>query len=239
MSRRHHFSHGLPGILGVIRSNPEVIAVFPELSATIIPHAQEIRIRRGDSADIGVQFQNDADPPDAFQIPGGSVLRWAAKIGFGQTEREGVVVGNDGALLVKRSYSADEIEMPTSSRAVIHIGREEALSLPLTFAVWDLEATMPTTPLAIPPGATAMLLAGSDVVIAGPITNWEALGARAGCLITIQGRTVLVLERLSQVHLRVDFSGWITAAAAIFSLSRSVTRTLASGPFVVEGDVVL
>lgn len=237
MARRHYFAHGQPGILGVVRSNSEVVAVFPELSATIIPYAQEIRLRRGDSADIGVQLQNDADPPDAFQL-GGGVLRWAAKIGFGQTERDGVVVGNEGALIVKRSYSADEIEQPTSSRAVIHLGREDTIGLPLTVATWDLEATIPTTALAVPPTARAMLLAGSDVVIAGSGTSWEALGAKAGHLLTIQGRTVLILDRMSPVHLRVDFSGWTTAMVP-FSMSRAVTKTVASGPFTVECDVVL
>jgi len=122
---------------------------------------------------------------------------------------------------------------------VIHIEREETLSLPLAFAAWDLEATIPTTQLAVPPAATAVLMAGSDTVIAGSGTNWETIGARAGCLITLQGRTVLVLERLSPAHLRVDFSGWVTAVFVSFSLSRSVTKTLASGPFLVEGDVVL
>ena len=42
------------GVLGVVFSDPEVIAVFPELSATILPHAQEIRFYRGDDIAIGV-----------------------------------------------------------------------------------------------------------------------------------------------------------------------------------------
>jgi len=223
--------------LGVYPANPEIVAVFPELSATIVPHAQEIRVRRGDSLDLGVQLQTDSDPPDPFTQS--VVLRWAAKIGFGQAEREGVVVGNDGALIIKRSYSADEIELPASGRAIVHLDRQDTVGLPLTFAVWDLEATIPAASITVPALARATLLAGSDVVIAGAGTNWEALGAKAGCLLTIQGRTVLVLGRLSPAHLLVDFSGWATAVSVPFSLSRAVTKTVASGPFVVEGDVVL
>lgn len=237
MARNPHLSHGVPGILGVFRSDPEVTAVFPELSATVIPHAQEIRVHRGDAVDIHVQLQDDLDPPNPFSLSGG-ILRWAAKIGYGKTEREGVTVGNEGALIVKRSYDPSGIEFISGGKAVIHVSRDDTVGLPFSPAVWDLEATAVAEPVVVPPTARAQLLAGSDTVIAGPGTNWEQLGAANGYLLTIQGRTVMVLNRLSPAHLVVDFSGWTTAPSEAFTLSRGRTRTVASGPFTVEGDVV-
>jgi hypothetical protein len=237
MTKRVFFAHSMPGILGVFPSDQEIVAVFPELSSTIIPHAQEIRIRRGDAIDIAVQLQNDDDPPDPFLLRDG-VLRWAAKIGFGKTERAGVELGDEAALILKRSYDKAEIEFVKADQALIHIDREDSLKLPLTPALWDLEATVPTDAVAVPPNAMAMLLANSDIVLAAVGTNWETLGAKPGFLLTIQDRTVIVRERISPAHLRVDFAAWTTSPSEAFKLSRATTRTVASGPFVIEGDVV-
>lgn len=238
MAREEHFSHRIPGILGVFCSTPEIVGVFPELSATSIPHAQEIRVRRGDSMEIPVQVQDDEDPPDPVNIDSG-VVRWAAKQGFGQTEREGVTVGNEGALIIKRSYDSDEIELAGSGRAIIHVEQEDTFELPLSPAIWDLEITLPGDQIPVADDARIQLIAGSDIVLSVGGVNWETLGARSGDILTVQGRRVLVRGRISPAHLRVDFSGWDTSLTEPFSLSRGRVKTVASGPFVVEGDVVV
>ena len=97
------FSWGFPGILGVVPSNKEVKAVFPSLSATVIPHSQEIKFRRGDSFDIDVQVQNDQDPPSKVDISR-SVVRFGAKQGFGPPG--GPNIGNEGAQILKQSYDS-------------------------------------------------------------------------------------------------------------------------------------
>jgi len=247
MAREEHFSHRGPGILGTFRSDPEIVGVFPELSATAIPHAQEIRVHRGDSMDIAIQVQDDKDPPDYVSVMGG-VLRWAAKIGFGVTERNGVVVGNNGALIIKRSYVPGEIEMtsPTNGRAIIHVRREDSRRLPLSPAVWDLEFTEAVSEITLPVGATVQLVAGSPTAIASGL-SWTDLGVMSGDLFSAQGHTVMVTEVISPVHLGLDYTAWTTATlpsaapgcAPEFAICVGRTKTVASGPFVVEGDVVL
>jgi hypothetical protein len=239
------FSRRGPGILAVLRSNQRITGVFPELSATAIPIAQELRLHRGDAVSIGIQVQDDQDPPDPVSLAGG-VLRWAAKIGFGRTEREGVVVGNDGALILKRSYDQREIEFASASdgQAIIHLRREDTRGLPLSPAVWDLEFTRAVESIELPPGASVQLVNGSPMAIAFGL-SWEALQVMPGDLFSAQGRTVLVTKVLSALHLELDFSAWNTgtlysaAPQPEFALHSGQTKTVASGPFFVDGDVVL
>ena len=68
--------------------------MFPALSATVIPHAQEVRFRRGDAFAIDVQFQDDYDPPNGVDISR-SVVKFGAKQGFGKFQASNdFIVGN-------------------------------------------------------------------------------------------------------------------------------------------------
>lgn len=237
MAREDHFTHPAPlGILGVFPSNPEIIAVFPELSGTALPHSQEIRVRRGDSLDIDVQFQDDLDPPDPFSVSG-AVIRWAAKQGFGKTERAGVTVGNEGALIVKRTYGPSEITV-SGDKATVHVKRKDTIDLPTAPAIWDLEVARPTGNVVLPPNAQVQFMSNSSLVF-GLDIDWKALGITNGDLFKAQGRTVLATEVVSNQHLRVDFDGWTPELTSDFQLQRANIKTVASGQFVVEGDVVL
>lgn len=230
------------GILGVYRSNPKVIGVYPALSATLLPNSQEIRLRRGDAINIAVQIQDDHDPPDPVSIDAGAVLRWAAKIGYGKTEREGVVIGNDGALILKRTYSADEIEVTQggAGRAIVHLRRVDTMRLPLSPAVWDLEMSRPTEPIALPADGQVQFVSGTHIAIATGL-DWTTLNLHPGDLFTAHGRTVLITEVLSPAHLELDYTGWPSGSvpSSEVRLAASETRTVASGPFIVEGDVVI
>ena len=221
--------------------------MFPSLSATAIPHDREIRFRRGDSLDIPVQIQDDGDPPE-YEPIGGGVLRWAAKIGYGVTEREGVVVGNDGALILKRSYDPKEIEFTQSAsgRAIIHVRRADTMNLPLVPAVWDLELTKSASVIDVPSGATVQLVKGSPSVLANGL-DFRAMEVMPGDLFAAQGYTVLVTKVTSPIHMEVDFTDWETGSvpasapgsAPEFCMFVGKVKTVASGPFVVEGDVIL
>ena len=238
MARELHVSHGLVGILGVVPTEPEIIGVFPEISATVQPHSQEIRFRRGDSLDIPILIQDDQDPPSGVVIAR-SVLRWAAKQGFGVTERFGVRVRNEGALIIKRSYDPREIEFTRESNgeAILHIKRADTLELPTVPAVWDLELTRPVDHIDTA-GATVNLTAGSDVVF-GNAVNWQDLGIGIGDILEVQGLTVVILEVLSQTHLKVDFSLWTAENLVDFNLWTGNVKTVATGPFEAIGDVIV
>lgn len=237
MARKPHRAHGGPGVLAVFPSPEEVTAVFPVMSSTVIPHAQEILVRRGDAADIKVTLQSDEDPPSPVAFTG--VLRWAAKVGFGETERLGVVVGNQGVIAMKRTYDPAEIELG-AGQATVHLRREDTIDAPTSPAVWDLEATSAGAPIPIPPAASLALVTGSPVAVASGL-DLTALGVRPGDLLKAQGRLVLITAVLSPVHLETDFEGWATGTVPPggFELSRGMVQTVASGPFRVTPDVVL
>lgn len=248
MAREAHLFHGVPGILGTWPSNPEIIGVFPELSATIVPHSQEIRLRRGDAVDIEIQVQDDLDPPNGFGLSG-AVMRWAAKKGFGETERPGVVVTNDGASIIKRSHDPLEIDFTrdTNGQAILHLRREDTFELPLSPSIWDLEVTKAVEEITPTAGSTVRLTKGSAVVFANGF-SWKDLMIMGGDIFFAQGKRVLVLKRLSDITIEVDHSDWENEAAIPaeapgcdpeFCLFRGMTKTVAAGPFVVEGDVVL
>lgn len=232
------------GVLGVALSDPEVTAVFPEMSSTILPHGQEIRFYRGDSLDIAVQLQNDGDPPDPIDL-GGAVLRFAAKQGHGGVPtslRNRVILGNEAALVVKTSADPTQVELVNASRgqAIVHLYPEDTTDLPTVPAVWDMEVTRPRSKMELPTGHL-MFAGGSDVVLSLTTeVDWMQLGVRPGDLLTAQGRTVLVRKVPSQIHLVVDFTGWAHGAmpTSAVALHRGHTKTVAYGPFVVLGDVV-
>lgn len=240
-----YYSHSSPtGVLGVYPSDPEVIGVYPELSSTILPHAQEVKMRRGDDLDLRFQVQNDYDPPDQVLISG-AVVRWAAKQGYGVGERDGLFIGNEGALILKSSYSPREISLDGSGRGTIHVTRADSMNLPLSPAVWDLELTMPKGDIDVPSNASIQLTAGTSIVTAINFT-WPDI-ILPGDIFEAQGKRVLVIKRVSPVHLKVDYSAWNTMVvpasapgyADEFCLSQGSTKTIASGPFVVVGDVVI
>lgn len=232
------------GVLAVVMSDPEVEAVFPELSSTILPHSQEIRFYRGDSVDIAVQLQNDGDPPDPVSLDN-AVLRFAAKQGHGGVPtslRNRVVLGNEAALIVKCSYDPLEIEIFQSSagRAIVHLDRDDTHLLPSVPAVWDLEVTRPAGEIVIPDGQV-LFTPGDDVVLsATPSLDWTALRLKAGDLFLAQGRVVLVRAVISSQHLRLDWADWTPGLLPSSSMRawRGRTKTTAHGSFVALGDVV-
>lgn len=239
MARHPHYAHGTSNVLATVPSDPQVIAVFPVLSSTVITHQQDIRLRRGDTLDIQVQVQNDEDPPLEFNV-GGCVLRWAAKQGFGETERRDLILGNDTALILKRSYNPAEIQTVNSGKgqAVIHLKKADTAGLSASPTVWDLELTKPVGEFAIPEGATVALLANSKLVRANNF-SWNDLGVTAGDLFKAQGLLVIVSRFVSAMVIEVDYQGWASDSYAAFQAWRGNVKTVAGGTFKVSGDVVL
>lgn len=228
------------GALGVVPIDPEVIAVFPELSSTVQPHAQEIRLYRGDDLDITVQLQNDGDPPDPVSLVN-AVVRWAAKQGYGNLSsaiRSQTILGNESALIYKRSHVPSEVEIvdPSRGRAIVHLTRDDTMDLPSVPAIWDLEVTRPIGDYALPADARIQLTAGSDVAIAIGF-DWIALGVRRGDIIETAGRRVLVRQVTSTMHARLDFFDW-TGGYYPIVIRKGRSKTVAAGRFVVMGDVV-
>lgn len=228
------------GVIAVYGSDMEVVAVYPEMSSTILPHGQEIRLYRGDDLDLRVQLQNDGDPPDQVSLDQ-SVVRWAAKQGYGLVPtslKNRVILGNEAALIVKRSYDPAEVELSDAARgrAIVHLRRDDTWALPSVSAVWDLEVTKPVSDVTLPEGARVQLVPGSDVALAVNVL-WSGLSLRGGDIFEADGRRVLVREVLSDMHLRLDWSSW-TGGLTSFQLRRGRTKTAASGAFVLMGDVV-
>lgn len=239
MARKTYYAHGASNVLAIVPSDPEVIAVFPELSSTVLPHHQDIRLRRGDTLDIQVQFQNDEEPAEEFNI-GGCVLRWAAKQGFGETEREDLILGNDAALITKRSYDPTEIKIVNSSKgqAVVYLKKIDTADLSASPTVWDLELTKPNGELTPPAGATVGLTAGSALVRANGFT-WNTLGIQAGDLFKTQNLLVVVTRYISTSTIEVDYRNWTASPFGTFQTWRGNVKTVAGGTFRVTGDVII
>lgn len=231
------------GVLGVVPTDPEVIAVFPELSSTVLPHAQEIRFFRGDSLDIGIQVQDDRDPADPVSLSN-CLLRFAAKQGHGgvpSSLRNKVVLGNEAAMVLKSSSDSDQIEIVSevSGQAIVHLYREDTHLLPTGSAVWDLELVRPREAVTLPAG-NVLFTSGADVVLSTiPSLDWTTLGLRSGDLFLAQGRTAVVAAVLSSQHLQLDWADWTSAVVPTSEISvyRARTKTVAYGAFVVLGDV--
>lgn len=225
------------GILGVVPSNAEVVGVFPSLSATVIPHAQEIKFRRGDSFDIDVQVQNDADPPSRIDIAR-SILRFGVKQGFGQNY-SGSTIGNEGAQLIKRSSNPAEIELinELNGQARIKIKKADTINHPLGLLNWDLELTAPVEHLADQPG-TLIVVAGQGV-IQGVGTDFITAGIAMGDIVHVQGRYVMITEVYTATSMMVDFTDWTTEQNLEYNLYRGHSKTIASGHWNCVGDVII
>jgi hypothetical protein len=238
MARKPYYALGASNVLGTVPSEPEVTAVFPELSSTIIPHQQDILMRRGDSADIAVQIQNDYDPPEEYNATG-SVLRWAAKQGFGETESVGITLGNEAAIIMKRSYDPLEIKMVNSAKgqAVIFLRKADTANLSLSPTVWDLEMTKPMEELIPPSGSSVRLLANSAIVRANGF-SWVDLGIQAGDLFRTQNLTVVVNRVIGTLDIEADYQNWSSDSMASFQGWRGNAKTVAGGTFRLLGDVV-
>lgn len=223
------------GIHAIYPRSPEIIAVYPILSATIQPHSQEIRFHRGDSFDLDVTVQNDLDPPSVVSIPG-SVLRFAVSQGFGEIPGGGLIA--DAILVRKSSYDAREIEVTdaVNGRAKIHIRRKDTYGLPRVPMTWGLEITTPydviTASLLVSSfaGDSTVLVQGGDLV---------ALGVEAGDIMLIDGIYVLVADVLSSMSLLSDSSSMPTLSSSPATLYRGQTRLVASGPWTVLGNPLL
>ena len=224
------------GILGVYKGPQEVVGVFPELSATVQAHSQEIKFFRGDSFDIDLQLQNEFDPPSNSSLDG-AVVRFAAKQGHGVTNIAGYLTGNEGALIIKRSYDDSEIEFinATNGRAKIKIRRDDTFNHPLVPFVWDIEVAVPIAAIPIPVGSTVCVMAGGDIIMD---SSADFSKARPGDIIEVQGRRVLILNVIDPRAIQVDFIGWTTDKAADYCLFETRTRTVASGPWTAKGDVI-
>jgi hypothetical protein len=226
--------HAQVGALGIWPSNSEVIGVFPELSATVQSHSQEIRFFRGDSFSIGLQIQNDSDPPSAVDL-GVSIVRFAAKQGYGLTNSNGLLIGNAGALIVKRSYDPKEIDVTLGSagQAVIKIKKRDTLDHPPVPFVWDIEVTRAIQQLAS--AGTVRVTEGSDC-IQGTGTDFSDVDL--GDIIEVQGRRILILDRIDEQTLQVDFSDWASEDTLDYCLYEAQSRTVAFGPWTALGDVI-
>ena len=233
-------STSLSGVLGVVPSDQEVVGVFPQLSSTTIPHEQEIRIRRGDTLNLGIQIQNDDDPPDPVSLLT-SVMRFAVRQGPGvpRSQLAPNQLANDDALIYKRSYLSSEIEFPNASNgeAIIHVRPSDTRDLPQVPTLWDLELTrrvdlLTTTDL------KANLVMGSPVIQSVGF-NWTDFPIDDGDMIEIQGKLVLIIDVLNAAQLRVDFQDWTGATHTDFCLYTGDRKTVASGPFTSVGDVAI
>jgi len=233
------FSFGFPGILGVLPSTQEVKAVFPALSSTVIPHAQEIKFRRGDSFDIDIQIQDDRDPPSEVDASN-SVLRFGAKPGYGQynVSTPSLVYGNDGLQIYKRSYDELEIEQvnPSNGQFKIHIKKSDTVEHPAIPMVWDLELTIPTSQLSAP---GTVIVQNGDPIIQGIGTNFGDDGLTAGDIIVIEGRRIMIDTVHSETSIETDFTGWSGGTGLSYELYVSQSRVIASGHWTCLADVVI
>lgn len=234
------FSWGFPGILGVVPSAQEVKAVFPSLSATVIPHAQEIKFRRGDSFDIDVQIQDDQDPPNNVNISRG-IVKFGAKQGFGTHPGSSLspVVGNEYLQILKQSYLSSELSFvnETNGQCRIHIKKSDTYEHPLVPLRWDIELIIPIEHLSDQSGT--VITQNGDQVIQGIGTNFEAAGIGLGDIIHVEGIHVMVVAVDSPTAMRVDFTGWSGGSGLTYNLYRGASRVVASGPWTCLGDVVL
>ena len=227
------------GIWGVVPSNMEVTGVFPSISATVIPHRQEIKFRRGDSFDIDIQVQNDSDPPSMVDISMG-VLRFGAKQGYGTTfDTSQLVVSNEGLQIYKSSSLPSEIEFinETSGQARIKIKKSDTVQHPLGIMNWDLELTKAVEH--ITPVSGSLLVVEGQNIVQGINTDFVADGVDMGDLLHVNGQYLMILSVISATVMTVDFTNWETGQIDEYNLYRAHSKTIASGPWTCIGDVVI
>jgi hypothetical protein len=218
----------------------EVIAVFPALSATVLPHQQEIKFRRGDSFDIDVQVQDDQDPPNAVDISR-CIMKFGAKQGFGVWPGSGTRprVDNEGLQILKQSYVSTEIEMinETNGQARIHVKKADTIEHPMVPMLWDVEIILPVDHLDGQPGT--VITQTGDPIIQGVGTDFVSANIGLGDIIHVEGRHVMVVEVTGPSSLEADFTDWDGGSGLDYNLYRGASRVIASGRWTCLGDVVL
>jgi hypothetical protein len=234
-SRNFVIARAVSGILGVVPSPVKVRGVFPALSATVIPHSQEVRFYRGDSFDLDVQVQDDYDPPNRVDISR-SVMRFAAKLGFGNVPY-GSTIGNVGAQILKKSYLASEIEYvnEVNGQARIKIKKRNTLDHPTIPMVWDIELTSPVEHLTTV--GTVRTSAGDPIITGSNDTDFSVVDL--GDIIHVEGKHVLILDVLDEHTIKTDFDGWAGGLGQDYNLYRASSKTIAGGPWTCLGDVVI
>jgi hypothetical protein len=226
------------GILCTLPSDPELDGVFPQLSPTRLSAAQEIRFYRGDSFRIGVQLQDDRDPPSGVSLVG-ALIRFSAKQGFGKYVQP-QIIGNDAAMVRKTSRDENQIKVvdEANGRFLIFIDQTDTYDHPVVQAVWDIEITIPD-PERPSVDIDVTVQSGVDVLMpfspADAFPTWVARGH----LVSVQGKTAMVVRRIDDRHVQVDSTDWTTEAQTCATLSRTYTRTVAAGPWICAPDVSL
>lgn len=231
------------GVLGVVPGEPTVSASeFPDLSATIRPHGQKISVFRGDTIDLAVRFQDDKDPPSPVSLQN-AILKFAAKLGYGLPVSPVGGLGNEAALVVKASYWPDQIEIRTpvtEGRAIVYLSRQDTWSLPPGQLLWDLELARPMEEVA-PPGVATLTLAANGIANFTGL-NLLTLGIRQGYRLTIvigaSTYYALIADVISSTSARLDRTDLPAVIASSFTFHRATIKTVASGLFIVYGDVV-
>ncbi len=228
------------GILGVLPFDPEIIGVYPSISASFLPHKQEISFHRGDTLNIPIQIQDDQDPPDPVMISGG-VLRWSAK-----QNGPALPADNNVALLIKKTSYDGGIELTNEAngQAILHVYPEDTRSFPVVAACWDLEVTQAVEELLVASGCDTVPAPTASVTVGTPVVTVSgydlmSLGLRWGDIIDVQGRCVLVKEVLSSSMVETDFDGWTSESDMDFVIARGETKTVASGPFSLILDITI
>lgn len=237
-NRDHVVGFSTGGILGVVPSAMEVTGVFPSLSATVMPHKQEVKFRRGDSFDLDVQVQDDQDPPSQVDISR-SVMRFGAKQGYGVAFTPvSLAVGNEGLQVSKSSALVSEIEYvnETSGQARIKVRKSDTYNHPLGVLAWDIELTQAVEHLG---GDGTLLVVNGQQVVQGVGTDFLAAGVGLGDLVHVEGRYLMILEVHTATSMTVDFTSWVTGGGLEYNLYRGSSKTIASGPWNCVGDVVI
>ena len=223
------------GILAKYPSDPEVKAVFPTLSSTLIPHSQEVRFYRGDSFDIAVQVQDDHNPPEKLSIAR-AVMKFAAKLSLGVTPGSQIILADEASTVIKRSSDTEEITFANevNGQALIHIQRDDTIDHPFQGGMtWDVQLTLPTSHVEEMTG-TISTQDGTKVIM-GSGTNFGLL--RAGDILHVEGKHVLITRVIDDRALEVDCTSWEGGSGLDYNAYHGRTRTVASGPWECVGDV--
>jgi hypothetical protein len=231
------FGRGPYGILGVVPSPVEVTAVFPELSFTVMPHSQEIRFRRGDSFNIDVQVQDDQDPPSNVSIAR-SVLRFAARQQYAPSPQPSTRNRNLGATILKTSYDSNEIEFisENNGQARIYIKKSDTISHPSVMMHWDIELTKPIEHLTDQPGTVRVQY--GDPIVAGLLTDFPT-SIGLGDIIHVQNRYVMIIQRIDNRTLKVDYKDWTNEQNMSYNLYLAQSKTIASGKWNCLTDIIV
>lgn len=224
-------AHTQIGARGVWRRDPEIVAVFPTLSASVQAHAQEIRFRRGDAFALRVQVQDDQDPPDQVGIDG-CFARFAVKQGYGQTDAYRSFLGNEAATVFKTSAVPRDILLGSGGRLTVFIDSGDTRDHPMVPFVWSLEITRRAAEIDVP--GTVTVVSGQKQI---PATDPQLDAIRVGDLLEIQGTRVRVAE-IRPDHFVTDHDGWTTALFEPWRAWRGDSRVVASGPWVAEGSTL-